>query len=76
MSKDESFVIKVYGYINEDGAWTFQRAPCIEDGWYIEENHQSKDWKLFEIPIGGGRVVYMGAFYTFNEAHKAAMKLS
>jgi len=70
--------IKLFGYKDEDDVWTFQRAPYIEDGWYIKEEFtkETSKWHIFEIPTGGGNPQPYKTYDVFADAYETAINLT
>ncbi len=57
-----------------DGVLRIQKAPYIEDGWYIE--NFADGWTLFEIPLYGGQPQEIGKYPSFEAAYKNALLLT
>lgn len=57
------------------GILTTQRAPYIEDGWYIE-SHSDGSFKVFDIPEHGGENSEHGEFVSFAQAYEFALSLT
>jgi hypothetical protein len=66
----------LFSFFDEStGVLTTQRAPYIEDGWYIE-THTDGQFKVFEIPQYGGESCEQGAFTSFKLAYEFALALT
>ena len=66
---------KIVGTFILDGdELSFQKASYIEDGWFIELKDSS--FYLWEIPIGGGKPIYIGAYWDLRSAIKAGEQLT
>lgn len=69
--------VSLWIIFDNDGTVTFQRAPYIEDGWYIYFNSDTvKDkYEVWYIPQYGGNDSIVKAFAEFSEAYKFAQEL-
>lgn len=67
---------KLFSFFDEaTGVMTTQRAPYIENGWYIEAHVDGK-FKVFEIPEHGGENAEQGEFISFKLAYEFALNLT
>ena len=60
----------LYIIINNNSEVIFQRAPYIEDGWYIKL--QDGYYEVWDIPLGGGYDGMVDKFFNFEDAYKFA----
>lgn len=63
----------LYIFINNKSEVTFQRAPYIEDGWYIKL--YDGYYEVWNIPQYGGYEGRVDKFFKFEDAYKFAKGL-
>jgi len=72
---EEIMMENLYAFDKEDGLHV-QRAKYIEDGWFLIHCNKENVWKVFDIPLGGGREDYIGSEENFKDAIKLAKSIT
>lgn len=67
---------RIYTSVHSNGDQHFQRAPYIEDGWYVVRSLNSVEFELFIISPYGGEESSYGRFSSLEDAIEDAHSYS
>ena len=64
----------MHAYLDNDKNLVVQKAPYIEDGWYIQ--HIEGQWELWDIPQCGGQPQFIKSSLDFNDVYNVIETLT